>query len=248
VIPRLVVATPIRAAEMHAASVSLGYAEMLLRLHRLLPVDVLAGSLTFATDIVRGRNRIAAKVLRDHPDATHVLWLDDDQWVDDVAVVPEMMALGVDVVGAPYTNKRRPLRWVHQHMMPPTKPEQRVAVDNGHPVRDGDLLEVAGVGFGFTLTTTACLRQLSAAERVYTDHPNPHRVANLFGQLFHHPAIEEGLVVAEEDQALLSEDYSFCLRWRRQGGKVYLYAQAGIVHHAGPHAWDAREMPGGVVG
>ena len=43
--PRLVIATPVRAAEMHAASVSLGYAEMLLKLHRLLPVEVLAGSL-----------------------------------------------------------------------------------------------------------------------------------------------------------------------------------------------------------
>ena len=81
--PRLIVATPVRAAEMHAASVSLGYAEMLLKLHRLLPVEVLAGSLTFATDIVRGRNRIAAKILREIPDATHVLWLDDDQWAEE---------------------------------------------------------------------------------------------------------------------------------------------------------------------
>lgn len=232
--PHLVIATPVRAAEMHAASVSLGYAEMLLRLQRVLPVEVLAGSLTFAADIVRGRNRIAAKVLREHPSATHVLWLDDDQWVDDVGVVAELLALGVDVVGAPYTNKRQPLRWVHQHLQPPAAPV-------------GDLLEVAGVGFGFTLTSTRALCELSAAERVYTDHPNPHRLANLFGQLFHHPALEQGVKVPEADQALLSEDYSFCLRWRRRGGRVYLYTKAGLVHHAGPHAWSAREMPGGVV-
>jgi hypothetical protein len=232
---RLIIATPIRAAEMHAASVSLGYAEMLLRLQRALPIEVLAGSLTFAADIVRGRNRIAAKVLRDHPDATHVLWLDDDQWVDDVAVVAEMIALGVDVVGAPYTNKRQPLRWVHQHLTPPAAPH-------------GSLLPVAGLGFGFTLTTTSALRHLSEVERVYTDHPNPHRVANLFGQLFHHPALDQGRNVPEADQALLSEDYSFCLRWRRSGGGVYLYARAGIIHHAGPHAWDPSQMPGGVVG
>lgn len=233
--PRLVVATPVRAAEMHAASVSLGYAEMLLRLHRLLPVEVLAGSLTFSADIVRGRNRIAATVLREHPDATHVLWLDDDQWAEEVEVVPEMLALGVDVVGAAYTNKRQPLRWVHRPLTPPAEPV-------------GPLLEMAGLGFGFTLTSTACLRQLSASARVYTDHPNPHRCANIFGQLFHHPALEQGVAVAEADQALLSEDYSFCLRWRRLGGKVHLYTRSGIVHHAGAHAWSAREMLGGVVG
>lgn len=242
--PSLIVATPVRAAEMHAASVSLGYAEMLLKLHRLLPVEVLAGSLTFATDIVRGRNRIAAKILREHPDATHVLWLDDDQWAEDVAIVPELLALGVDVVGAPYTNKRQPLRWVHQDL--PAQGINRYFAA-GPPPREG-LVEVAGVGFGFTLTSTACLRQLSAAERVYTDHPNPHRVANIFGQLYHHPAQDQGVEVPEADQALLSEDYSFCLRWRRAGGKVYLYTAAGIVHHAGAHAWSAREMPGAVVG
>jgi hypothetical protein len=168
-VTKLVIATPVRAAEMHAASVSLGYAEMLTKLHRLrLTSEILSGSITFATDVVRGRNRIAAKVLREAPDATHVLWLDDDNWCEDVAIIPEMIELGVDVVGAPYTNKRRPLHWVHRQTTPPAE------------VRGG-LLEVAGVGFGFTLTSVRCLRMMSAAERVYTDHPSPHRVANIFG-------------------------------------------------------------------
>jgi hypothetical protein len=185
---------------------------------------------------VRGRNRIAAKVLRDHPEATHVLWLDDDQWAEDPRVVGEMIALDLDVVGAPYTNKGA-TRWVHR-CLPVQEP----------PPADSPVLEVAALGFGFTLTSTSCLRHLSAIERYYTDHPNPHRVANIFGQLFHHPAMDQGVDVAPEDQALLSEDYSFCLRWGRLGGKVYLYTRAGLVMHAGAHAWSAREMPGGVVG
>ena len=232
--PRVVIATPVRAAELLAASVSLGYAEMIARLHRTLPCEVLDGSITFASDIVRGRNRIAAKVLRELPHVTHVLWVDDDNWCDDVTIVPEMLELGVDVVSAPYTNKRTPLRWIHQHLTPPAPTV-------------GDLLEVAGVGFGFTLTSTAALRKLSESARVYTDHPNPHRVANLFGHLYHHPAQDRALV-PNEAQALLSEDFSFCLRWRRAGGKVYVYAKGGIIHHAGAHDFTAREMPGGVIG
>jgi hypothetical protein len=232
--PHIVIATPVRAAEMHAASVSLGYAEMLCKLHRL-PVtsEIVSGTVTFATDIVRGRNRIAAKVLREIPDATHVLWLDDDQWTDDLAIIPEMIALGVDVVSAPYTSKRQPLRWTHRHLSP-------------IPLPVGDMQEVAGVGFGFTLTTVTCLRRLSEAARVYTDHPQSHRCANIFGHLFHHP-LEETQFVPEEAKALMSEDYSFCLRWRKAGGKVWIYGKAGIIHHAGVHDWTAREMVGGVV-
>ena len=233
--PRLVLATPVRAAELLAASVSLGYAEMVARLHRTIPCEVLDGSITFAADIVRGRNRIAAKVLRELPDVTHVLWVDDDNWCDDVAVIPEMLALGVDVVSAPYTNKRTPLRWIHQHLTPPA-------------LMQGDLLEVSGVGFGFTLTSVEALRRLSADARKYTDHPNPHRVANLFGHLYHHPAQDRGELVPDGEQALLSEDFSFCLRWRRTGGKVYIYARGGVIHHAGAHDFTAREMPGGVIG
>jgi len=233
--PKLVIATPVRAADMLAASVSYGYAQMLTRIHRVVPCEVLDGSITFAADIVRGRNRIAAQVLREHPDVTHVLWVDDDQWIEDVAVVPELLALGVDVVGVPYTNKRPPLRWVHQPLTPPAPME-------------GDLLPVAGVGFGFTLTSARALRELSARAVIYTDHPHAHRVANIFGHMYYHPAQDAGARVPEENMALLSEDYSFCLRWRRAGGKVYVYAKGGIVHHAGPHAWSAREMPGGVIG
>jgi hypothetical protein len=233
--PHVVIATPVRAGEIHSASVSLGYAEMLTRLHRLpLTSEILAGSLTFAADIVRGRNRIAAKVLREIPDATHVLWLDDDQWCEDIAIIPEMVALGVDVVGAPYTNKREPQRWVHQQLQPAGKV-------------DGPLMEAAALGFGFTLTTTSCLRLLSSQARIYRDHPHPDRVANIFGHLYYHPEQERGGVVPDEEHALLGEDYSFCLRWRRAGGQVYLYTRAGIIHHAGPHDWTARQMPGGIV-
>jgi hypothetical protein len=233
---KLVLATPVRAADMQAASVSLGYAEMLIKIFRAYPdAKMFGGSLTFAADVVRGRNRIAARVLEEAGDATHVLWLDDDNYCDDISIIPAMMNLGVDVVGAPYTNKKPPLRWVHQSL--PQGGQQQ-----------GDLLEVSGLGFGFTMVTTECLRKMAEAERHYTEYPSGLVVSNIFGQLFYHPGMEQRVDVPEHEQTLLSEDYSFCLRWRRMGGKVWLYTRGSIIHHAGVHGWNAREMAGGVVG
>ena len=70
----------------------------------------------------------------------YVIWLDDDNWCDDVVIIPEMLALGIDVVSAPYTNKRQPQRWVHQHL-PAQGINRHLAA--GPPPRD-ELLEVAG--------------------------------------------------------------------------------------------------------
>jgi hypothetical protein len=84
---------------------------------------------------------------------------------------------------------------------------------------------------------------MSDAARKYTDIPNPHRVANIFGQLY------ERLTPGndQEEECLLSEDYSFCKRWRDMGGKIQLFTRAGIIFHAGSHAWSAREKEGAVL-
>lgn len=221
----LLVATPVRGAELWAASVSAGYAEASRALAALMPVHT---RLLFALDVVRARNR-AVSLLLSEPDlaaVTHVLWWDDDQWPEDVSIVRDMIALGLPVVGAPYTNKRHPVRWVHQPWGDGRKPDER------------GLLDVRGVGMGFTLTSRACLEAMAEDARRtgdwYWDAPTPRECPNLFGQLY-------------DDfggrRVLLSEDFSFCKRWReRHDGRVHVYGHAGFVFHAGAHAWSAAEM------
>ena len=230
---RLLVATPVRGGDLHSTSISVGYVEFIRALQQSMPVDTLSPILTYNCDNIRARNRIAATVLRepDFAKVTHVLWCDDDNWPEDSRIVKEMMALGEDFVAAPYTNKRKPLRWVHQIL------DHRPAVD------ENGLMEVRGVGFGFTMTSRACLEKMSNAARRYTDTPNPHKVANIFGQLYDRFTPGED----PEDECLLSEDFSFCKRWREMGGKIHLYAKSGIIIHAGPHPFSARDMPGGVI-
>jgi len=224
-VTRLAIATPVRGHDSFSGSVTVGYSEARMALARRMPVEIISASVTYGCDLVRARNRIVAQVLRSMPEITHVLWWDDDEWPEDVGIVAAMLATGKDLIGAPYTNKRHPVRWIHQFL------PDRATVE-------GELLEVAGVGFGFTLTSRRCLEQLSAACDPYLDAPRPEVVNNVFGQMFED---------TPQGRILLGEDFSFCKRWRDGGGKVYVHAgKGGLVAHSGPRAWTARDLQGGV--
>ena len=230
---KLLIATPVRGGELMPEPVAMGYAESVRALQAMMSVDVIPPTLTYSVDNIRARNRIAAMFLRREgfaADATHLLWWDSDQWPENLRIVEEMLALDVDVVGAPYTGKRLPLRWVHQHLGDRTTDER-------------GLLEVRWVGFGFTIVSRTCLEKMSGVARVYSDRlpggAPPHKVADIFGLMFFRDNPESD---DPTDELLLSEDNSFCERWRQLGGKVHIYTRAGIVVHAGQHGWSAREM------
>src|ERR1700689_2055976 len=193
---RLAIATPVEGGEMWSAPVTLGWHRLMSALVHGLGAEMVPAEITFSVDVVRARNRLAGHVLRETT-ATHVLWLDSDTFTDNpmegVQIVRDMLASGADVVAATYVSKRHPLRLVHQPLA-------------SNPAPDRGLLTVKGVGFGFTLTSRACLERLSKAERIYTDHPRPHRIANIFGQLI------------DEDDCLLGEGFAFWRLWRARGG------------------------------
>lgn len=222
----LVVASPIGGAELWAAAVSFGYSEGLRALSHEMEISHVVG---FSDDVVRARNRCAARVLRDLPDATHVLWWDVDNYPEDLKIVKALIDTGEDLVGAPYTNKRQPARWVHQPL-----PHQNPFT--------GSVAYVRAVGFGFTMTTRACLERMFRAERRYRDWPGELIVSNMFGQLFEAPDPDSKTYCPLDQEALRSEDYSFCKRWRDLGGKVALYTGAGVIYHAGQHAWSGKEI------
>lgn len=232
---RLLVATPVRGAELNAAPAALGYMKAFWQLGAAMPTVV---HFSFSLDVVRSRNRIVGEVLRSPglAEVSHVLWWDDDQWPEDrsrpgvnivVPLVRDMIALDLPIVGARYTNKlpQPRLREVHQEWGDGRVPDER------------GLLDVRSVGMGFTLVSRGCIEEMSEDARRtddwYWDAPKPHDCPNLFGQLYDDFAGR---------RVLLSEDYSFCKRWReRHGGRVYVYGPSGIMCHAGMHAWSAQD-------
>jgi hypothetical protein len=231
----------VRGATLHAAPVSAGFSEFRAACVRDLNATWFSATLTFSTDTVRAHNRIAAKVLREMPAISHVLWLDDDNWAElqtpegvfagmNTWVVREMIDTGEDLIGAPYTNKAQPVRWVHTPL-PGESPDAR------------GVLRVQSVGFGFTITSRRCLELSGDLARRYTDWPSPHKVPNIFEGAYARLAPGND----PEEEGYLSEDLAFCHRWRARGGHVCLYTRAGIIGHAGGYVWSARDIPGGVV-
>lgn len=229
---RLIVATPFDGGDLHTARVTLGYLHFRETLIRELGADTLRGTTLFACDVVRARNRAAATVLRDFPEITHVLWLDDDNFPEDmghgVQTVRAMIDTGEHLIAAPYVRKSRPHGWVHQGVTEP--PDER------------GVATARGVGFGFTLTTRECLQQVSDAcaqtGSAYYDLPNNNLVANVFGQVY--DAAPDGR------KFLASEDLSFCVRWRALGGRVAVYAGAVSIVHAGSRPYTSRDLRGAV--
>jgi hypothetical protein len=230
----LLIATPIRAAEYGVADVKAGYHDAVRELCRRMPVECLSPSIFFGADVVRARNRAVAHVLRDWPQITHLLWWDDDLWPDDIGIVQKMIDSDYDVVAGAYTNKQKPLRWIHE-------PIPGAALD------DRGFCEVHSVGMGFTMMKRGVLQRVT--EESYKHHEwrpywdewsGGHMVANGFGLLY------ERMFHGRE--GLRSEDYSFCKKWREIGGKIHIFGGPGnVLHHAGGHAWGPEDMPGGMM-
>lgn len=170
-------------------------------------------------------------ILDDFPHVDRVLWWDDDNWPQDIAMVQRMIDKGEDFIAGGYTTKKQPLHWVH-----------RPLDHNPLPDDEKQLLEVARCGFGFTMTSRSCLQRMWDSADHYIDYRSGGKfeVANVFGMMIG-PMPDGGTT-------LLSEDYSFCDRWRALGGKVWMYQGPGnVLFHGGGHAWGPSEMAGCVI-
>ncbi len=233
---KVFIATPCR------GDVNSQYAASVWRLLKDADLDVessleIADVQQWSEDLVRIRSRFVSYFLT-QTDATHLLFLDAD-----IEMLPKvlkgMLAAGKDFVAAPYP-KRDAVDFQRVRAFPEAPPE---ALAYRYPVRLlGDTLSVGADGcaevesmpLGCALISREALQAMSAyyeEELGFDDGKHGPSVA-LF-QLFLH------------DRGLLSEDYSFCARWRnhrsayaRGAGKVWMYLGDGspVTHH-GEHRY-----------
>lgn len=224
---RLVIATPVDGSSVTGPVCANGYATALALLLRdnFEHVKLLPASITYSCDIARARNRLAAMVLREMPEATHVLWWDSDVVPHDPSVVVRMLITGHDLIAAPYLRKMSPPAWSHRILDGRAKPTREDA--------ERHWMEVRCVAMGFTLTSTALLRTMSEASPAYIDKRTDGSrdvVRGIFDLMY--LTDHEGDVVQE------SEDNSFCYR---SPVRPAIYLEHGGVYpavsHVGLHAF-----------
>lgn len=176
-------------------------------------------------DIADLRN-VFLSVFYDAIDATHILFIDADMGFEPELIF-DMLAADKQIIGAIYPQKKYPLNWVGSALDPQPLPE------NG-------ILELEGLGCGVMLIRRDAITQMIEAGNVEIDEDmestalssmlEPHGVKRLI------KAFDK---VTTETGRKLSEDFSFCYRHRKSGGKVYAAIEHTLMH-VGPHIFTAR--------
>jgi hypothetical protein len=208
------------------------YFSSFIRLQALLTHHQINFSLSTVTTeslITRGRNTLVAFFMA-NPDATHLMFIDADIRFDAESVL-KLLRADKDVIAGVYPKKG--LNWARiKENAPKSSPENLKLYGSQYAVNvlpeanpQGDLLEVRDVGTGFLMIKKTAIEKLAAA------HPELHYRDNLNLEPRLHPhlfALFDTTIDAEGNY--LSEDYTFCRRWRKLGEKIWIDTSINLDH------------------
>jgi hypothetical protein len=185
--------------------------------------------------ITRGRNLLVSRCL-DDPSTTHLMFIDADIGFDP-AQVARMLAFDADVVAGMYPLKLLDWNTGLERAVGGEAVETAPLRYVGAPcdgleaeARDGFVAGTyAGTGFmlikrGVLTTMMAAYPQLRYSASHVSARPSlsPNQYA-LFD-----------CMIEPETGVYLSEDFTFCRRWRALGGQIWLDAESPLIH-VGPH-------------
>jgi hypothetical protein len=172
--------------------------------------------------ITRGRNNLVSKMLHNTA-ATHLFFIDVDLGFEPEAIL-RLICHNQDLVGGVYPMKAIPIKYVIN-----TVPS---------PATGGDLVEVSTLGTGFM-----CVKR-HVIEAMIEKHPELKYNDNV-GIGKHLEPFMYALfdTMIDEHKNYLSEDWTFCYRWRLMGGKVFADTKIKL-NHTGYHCYqgDVTEL------
>lgn len=212
-------------------------------------LDISVELLGYDSLIPRARNTLVATFL-DRPGATHLLFIDAD-----IGFLPDqvgrMLAFDQEVVAGMY-----PLKILHYDAAMLERVQAGETLQSAQTRYVGALEPGAAqeavdgftpglfAGTGFMLIQRGALEKMMLAypETRYTachDRATPQLSANQYA-LF-------DCMIDPETREYLSEDYTFCHRWRGIGGRLWLDTRSQLIH-VGPSEFRgdaAQRYPGG---
>jgi hypothetical protein len=163
-----------------------------------------------STDLPDARAVAAAHFLHE-TDGTHLVSVDNDVCWQAGGLV-RLVDAGVDLVAGVYPKRRDPLEFPVRYI----KDRAELWADP-----ETGLLEVECVPGGFTCVTRSML------ERMTTAHPDLVFRSSRYGADTPICGLYEPI---REDGMRIGEDFSFCLRWRALGGKVWVDPDITMAH------------------
>jgi hypothetical protein len=225
---KVLIATP-----AYGGQVTEGYMQSIIALihsgyAKGIQIDVM--TLTNESLITRGRNEIVATFMGG--DWTHLFWIDAD-----IKFTPEhvwkLLSSGHPVSATPYAMKG--LNWKRMAEVGGDQESLRQAsiysVVNTLPDtnREGDFVSAYDAGTGFMCIQRSVLEQMIEAypEVAYT----ADTVNGAGGQRW---ALFDVMI---ENGRYLSEDYTFCRRWQKLGGKVWVDVNSPHLGHQGSYTY-----------
>lgn len=248
--PHIFLATP-----CYGGVVTQGYMQSVCALMAAAPsagLDLTLALLGQDALITRCRNTLVSHFTA-HPQATHILFVDADISFEPEHVLRLLRAqkpvvAGIYPLKAYYWDAARqvrvasgePLETAGLHYVGKPDAADRI-------VRDGDFATAAFAGTGFMLIERETIERLAAA------HPET-RYRSIDAYRSDDQAMPEAFALFDcmidpETGIYMSEDFTFCRRWQRLGGHVWLDTRAELVH-SGPsdfHGAPGRRFSSDVV-
>ncbi len=182
--------------------------------------------------ITRSRNTLLAHFVAS--EATHILFIDGDISFD-AALPGRLLATGKNVVAASYPLKTS--YWdVHSETRlragesPATAPLRYVGelCTGAHAAREGDLATATYVGTGFLLISRDAIRRMIDAYPE-TRYRAIHAYSGMDDAEHERYALFD-CMIDPRTQTYLSEDFTFCHRWRELGGQIWLDTRSALTH------------------
>ena len=181
----------------------LGFTIMAMQNNINFQIDTLSNE----SNVNRARNSCAAKFLSG--ECTHLMFVDADIQFDPKDIV-KLINHDKDIVGGIYPQKTLPPKMVVN------------TIDNGKT--EGDLIEVGTLGTGFMLVKRRVFEEMIAhGATPYVDDIGLTKEENSNQYDFFQCTIDS-------KGRYLTEDWSFCRRWRELGGSIWADKTIGLTH------------------
>jgi hypothetical protein len=159
----------------------------------------------------------------------YILFIDADMGIP-AELITDMIMFDEPLVGTIYPQRKLPISWAGSGTGSPTTE------------RRGDFMEVEGVGFGCTMIRRDLVTvMLEKMPELVDTRLQLHPAGETLRQAGTNRLIRAFEKMDLPERGIVSEDLSFCIRWRNCGGKVWA-AIGKKISHVGPFDYSGRYL------